>query len=227
MPGLGASPMEAYAALAVLGLLPFAFMVLTSFAKISVVLAILRNALGTPQVPSGAIVTALSVLLSLFVMAPVGEAMAAAFAPAAAADASDGSGSRDDDAGGATAILGRLEASAEPLRGFLARHAGAREVALFRDLSRRGDAERAPADADAFLVLMPAFVITELSEAFQVGFLIFLPFLVVDLVVANILLALGMHMLSPTTVSVPFKLLLFVMVDGFALLARALVASYA
>ena len=73
----------------------------------------------------------------------------------------------------------------------------------------------------------PWAVITELSEAFQVGFLIFLPFLVVDLVVANILLALGMHMLSPTTVSVPFKLLLFVMVDGFALLARALVASYA
>jgi type III secretion protein R len=115
-----------------------------------------------------------------------------------------------------------------PLADFLRRHAHAADVRLFVDLARRGrpadqrDAVR-PGDP---LVLLPAFVVTELTEAFEIGFLVFLPFLVVELVVANLLLALGMHMLSPTAVSMPFKLLLFVLVDGWALLARGLVLGY-
>ena len=111
------------------------------------------------------------------------------------------------------------------MRGFLARHTHPADTDLFVELSRRGGAAE-PLAEDDLLVLTPAFVVSELKEAFQIGFLIFLPFLVLDLVVANILLGLGMHMLSPTAVSLPFKLLLFVVVDGWSLLVQGLVASY-
>jgi type III secretion protein R len=116
----------------------------------------------------------------------------------------------------------------EPLRGFLAQHAHRQDVALFVELSGDGDVDDGVArlSADDLLVLTPAFVVSELKEAFQIGFLLFIPFLVIDLVVANILMSLGMVMLSPTTVSLPFKLMLFVLVDGWYLLARGLVASY-
>jgi type III secretion protein R len=109
------------------------------------------------------------------------------------------------------------------------RNAGSRERGLFYELARRSRGpERADeVERDDLLVVLPAFLITELSEAFQIGFLVFLPFLVVDMVVSNVLLALGMHMLSPTTVSLPFKLLLFVLVDGWYVLAQALIAGYA
>ena len=127
------------------------------------------------------------------------------------------------------ALGAAVEAGAGPLRAFLTRNAGARERALFLDLARqaRPDDQRDRVGEDDVLVLLPAFLVTELSEAFQIGFLVFLPFLVVDLVVSNVLMSLGMHMLSPTQVSMPFKLLLFVLVDGWYLLARALVLGYA
>jgi type III secretion protein R len=117
----------------------------------------------------------------------------------------------------------------EPVRGFLARHAHARDRAMFTDLAKR---MRPPAERDQvadtdLMVLTPAFVTSELKEAFSIGFLLFIPFLVIDIVIANVLLSLGMHMLSPTTISLPFKLLLFVLVDGWALLARGLVLGYA
>jgi type III secretion protein R len=116
----------------------------------------------------------------------------------------------------------------EPLREFLLRNSGARDRALFLDLARRGrpEAERAALSERDFLVVTPAFVVGELSQAFRIGFLLFVPFLVIDLVVANVLLALGMQMLSPTTISLPFKLLLFVLVDGWHLLAHGLVTTY-
>ena len=115
------------------------------------------------------------------------------------------------------------------MKQFLRRNAGERELLLFVDLARqvRAPDRRAEVRADDLLVLLPSFLITELAEAFQIGFLVFIPFLIVDMVVANVLLALGMHMLSPTTVSLPFKLLLFVLVEGWYLLARALVLGYA
>lgn len=127
------------------------------------------------------------------------------------------------------AVVAAIDRGKEPLRAFLRRNAGARETALFLDLARRSRPpdQRADVGRDDLLVLLPAFLITELAEAFQIGFLVFIPFLVIDMVVANVLLALGMHMLSPTTVSLPFKLLLFVLVDGWYLLARALVLGYA
>ncbi|MEO0321825.1 MAG: type III secretion system export apparatus subunit SctR [Myxococcota bacterium] len=218
-------PIAALLLLAGLSLLPFAFVVATSFVKISVVLSILRNGLGTGQVPSGTVITGLSLILTLYVMTPVGEDMAEAAGPAVARVDPAGSAGPDE----LTALREAFDAGKEPLREFLARHAGDREQALFVDLARRTRApdRRGDVGAEDFLVVLPAFLVSELSEAFQIGFLVFLPFLVIDMVVANVLLALGMHMLSPTTVSLPFKLLLFVLVDGWTLLARGLVLGYA
>jgi type III secretion protein R len=197
-----------------------AFMTATSFVKISVVFSILRNALGAGQVPSGTIVAAFSAILTLYVMAPVGAKITEAAAPALGAG---GFAEADGES-----LFEAVTLGAGPLNDFLARHAGARERSLFAELAREA---RPPEDREAIgdrdlLVLLPAFLVTELGEAFQIGFLVFLPFLIVDMVVANVLLALGMHMLSPTTVSLPFKLLLFVLVDGWFLLSRALVLGY-
>jgi type III secretion protein R len=221
--GVAGLPLVTIVALGALTLLPFVFMTATSFVKISVVVSILRNALGTGQVPSGTIVTALAAILTLYVMAPVGSRIVDATAPAAARiDAQNPLASTD-------ALFEAVRLGVEPLREFLRRNAGRRELALFLDLARRArPADQRPEVGESdLLIVLPAFVITELAEAFQIGFLIFIPFLVVDMVVANVLLALGMHMLSPTQVSMPFKLLLFVLVDGWYLLARALVLGYA
>ena len=223
--GFAGQPIVTLVALGALSLLPFAFMIATSFVKISVVFSILRNALGTGQVPSGTIVTALSAILTLYVMAPVGEDMFAAAAPTAVEI--DRNNPFADDS--ADALLDTIAAGKEPLQQFLTRNAGERERGLFFDLARtsRAPDRRDAVGRDDLLVVLPAFLITELAEAFQIGFLVFIPFLVIDMVVANVLLALGMHMLSPTTVSLPFKLLLFVLVDGWYLLSRALVLGYA
>ncbi|MAQ16361.1 MAG: EscR/YscR/HrcR family type III secretion system export apparatus protein [Sandaracinus sp.] len=192
--------------------------------KISVVLSILRNALGTGQVPSGIIISGLSVILTLCVMTPVGQEIAEVAGPAAARV------NVDDPLEGDSydALLEAIDAGKEPLKAFLKRNAGGREIVLFVDLARqvRDPDRRAEVTPDDLLVLLPAFLITELAEAFQIGFLVFIPFLIVDMVVANVLLALGMHMLSPTTVRLPFKLLLFVLVEGWYLLARALILGY-
>lgn len=221
--GIAGLPLVTIVALGALTLLPFVFMTTTSFVKISVVFSILRNALGTGQVPSGTIITALAAILTLYVMAPVGARIVDATAPAVARiDAHDPMSTTD-------ALFEAVELGVEPLRDFMRRNSGRRELALFLDLARRARPpdQRAGVGPDDLLIVMPAFVITELAEAFQIGFLVFIPFLVVDMVVANVLLALGMHMLSPTQVSMPFKLLLFVLVDGWYLLARALVLGYA
>ena len=216
-------PLVTLVALGVLSLLPFLFMVTTSFVKIAVVFSILRNALGTGQVPSGMIITALALILSIYVMAPVGQEIAQAAGPSGARVSAQ---LKSGDIG---ALLDIVDKGKAPLSKFLERNAGAREKRLFLDLARRVRPvdKRQDVQPTDFLVLLPAFLITELTEAFQIGFLVFIPFLVIDMVVANVLLALGMHMLSPTTVSLPFKLLLFVLVDGWYLLARALVLGYA
>lgn len=215
-PGLGA-----FVLLAGLGLLPFAFMITTSYAKMVVVLSLLRNALGTGGVPSGLLVSALSLSLSLFVMSPVGEEMWARAEPVLA---EEGGAEGALSAGGALRYLDAAREAAEPLRAFLLRNSNEDELALFVELARRSGSE---ASRDDLRIVVPAFLLSELAEAFEMGFLLFVPFLVVDMVVANVLLALGMHMLSPTIVSLPFKLLLFVAADGLTLLARALVVGYA
>ncbi|MBW2260914.1 MAG: hypothetical protein JRG91_02995 [Deltaproteobacteria bacterium] len=126
-------------------------------------------------------------------------------------------------------VLQTVEAVKEPLRGFIRRNAAQDNVEMFLDLARKrasSDEARKRITGDDFMVLVPAFVVTELTEAFLIGFVLFLPFLVIELTVSNVLLSLGMHMLSPTQVSLPFKLLLFVAVSGWQLLAHGLVMGY-
>jgi type III secretion protein R len=188
---------------------------LTSFLKIAVVLSIARSALGAPQVPPNSAVTGLALVLTALVMAPVGEASLAAVRAAP--------GER-----GVAGTLAAVERGVGPLKVFLSRFARPDDRAAFLDVARRlRGAEAAPPAESDLAVLAPAFVVSELRRAFTIGFLVFVPFLVVDLVVSNVLLALGLTQLSPTTVALPFKLLLFVAVDGWKLLARALALSYA
>ncbi len=214
-------PVALVVALAIVSLLPFAFMTLTAFVKIATVLQIVRSAIGAQGVPSSTVIMALAGVLTLVAMAPVGDRIAARAAPLL-------SGKADT----VTLVRDGIDAVREPLREFLKANANGDERARFLDVARRArhaGAEpqgTASVDADDLTVLLPAFVVTELGEAFAVGFLIYLPFLVIDLVIANLLLALGMQMMSPTQVSMPFKLLLFVAIDGWGLLARSLVAGY-
>lgn len=221
-PGESLQPLMSLVAVGALAIVPLLLMTTTSYVKIAVVFSILRNALGTGQVPSGAVIAALSALLTLFVMAPVGSQIAAEAGPAAAAiDPSRPLANLD-------ALGAAITAGAGPLRAFLKRNAGEREGQLFLELAReaRPDDQRDQVSGDDLLVLLPAFLVTELAEAFQIGFLVFLPFLVVDMVIANVLASLGMHALNPTQIAMPFKLLLFVLVDGWYLLSRALVLGY-
>jgi type III secretion protein R len=213
---LSTQPVTWLVVLAAAALLPVALVTLTSFLKMTVVLSTLRAALGAPQVPPSTAVTGLALVLSLLVMAPVGEA-----AWAAATTPPPGPGA-----------AGVLEAGARavgPLRRFLARHARADDREAFLDLARRlrPPGRVGEAGDDDLAVLAPAFVISELRRAFTIGFLVFLPFLVVDLVVANVLLALGLTQLSPSSVALPLKLLLLVAADGWRVLAQGLAASYA
>jgi type III secretion protein R len=210
-------PVEMLLLLAVLALAPAALVTLTSFLKISVVLSIARSALGAPQVPPTSAVTGLALVLSLLVMAPVAERSFEALRPLPGEH-------------GAAGALAALQRGAGPLRAFLARHARPDDRAAFAEVARRlrqaGQGDEPPGE-DALAVLAPAFVVSELRRAFTLGFLVFVPFLAVDLVVGNVLLALGLTQLSPSSVALPFKLLLFVAVDGWKLLARALALSYA
>ena len=207
-------------ALAALSLLPLLLMTATSFVKLEVVLSLMRNALGAPEVPSSAIITALAAILSAYVMAPVAAEIAPGWAQASARIDWD-----DPLAGDSrSALLEALAASKPPLARFLARNAGQAERGLFERLARRAGA-LAPG-AEDLTVLLPAFLITELKEAFQVGLLVLLPFVVIDLVMTSTLLSLGMSLLPPSAVALPFKLLLFVLVDGWYVLSEALISSY-
>lgn len=220
----GANPLTTLVMLSLLSLLPFLLMMSSSFVKFSVVFSILRSALGLQQVPPPAVTMGLALIMSLYVMSPVA---------AKVYDASEGlftqsTGQDVVSAGGAQTILRLVEKARDPVREFLARHAHARERGLFHQMALRMGPPRwkETMKDDDLLVLIPAFTVSELKEAFMIGFLIFLPFLVIDMVVSNILLAMGMHMLSPVTISMPFKLLLFVLIDGWGLLVRGLLQGY-
>jgi type III secretion protein R len=211
-----------------LGLAPFVAVMVTSFTKIVVVLSLLRNALGLQQVPPNVVINGLAIILSIYIMYPV---------------LLDSYGTIEQHASGATNLAPKVGApqkaldarqlidlistGKEPLRSFLVKHSSDGERAFFlhtaRQLLPKDPGQIGP---DDYVVVVPAFTVTELTTAFQIGFLIFLPFLVIDLIVANILLALGMMMLSPTTVSLPFKLMLFVFLDGWAKLVHGLILTY-
>lgn len=207
-------PAELLVVVAAVAILPAALVTLTCFLKIAVVLSLARSALGAPQVPPSTAVTGLALVLTVLVMSPVAEE---SLTLARAAPAERGV------AGAAAA----LERAAGPLRTFLRRHARPDDRAAFLDVARRLRPAGPPPGDEDLAVLAPAFVVSELRRAFTIGFVVFVPFLVVDLVVSNVLLALGLTQLSPTSVALPFKLLLFVAVDGWKVLARTLALSYA
>lgn len=210
-------PLSLVVALALLSLLPFVFMTTTAFVKIATTLQIVRSAIGAQGVPSNTVLTALAVALSLLAMAPVGASIGDRLTPVLEAKSTD-----------TMTQLGEIaDAVREPMRSFLRANASSRERERFLRVAQRareGMAEQA--SENDLVVLAPAFVTTELYEAFALGFLIYLPFLVIDLVVANVLLAMGMSQLTPSQVSLPFKLLLFVAVDGWGVLAQSLVSGY-
>jgi type III secretion protein R len=210
------NPSSALLTIVLLAMAPFAAAMVTSFTKIVVVLSLLRNALGLQQVPPNVVLNGMAMILTLYVMYPVGVQM------------KEGLQMSNPGSSGPVALMEGFEGAKEPLRAFLIRHSSPRERAFFLRTAQQS----MPKDQGAqisehdFLVVLPSFTVSELSAAFQIGFLVFLPFLVIDLVVSNILLSMGMQMLSPSTVSLPFKLLLFVLADGWVKLAHGLVLSY-
>ncbi len=211
------SPAAALLTIILLALAPFFAVMVTSFTKIVVSLSLLRSALGLQQTPPSVVINGFALILTLYVMYPVAVNMQARIkAQPPAASSSD-----------VSRMLSYADAAKEPLRQFLLKHSTARERRFFMVTGNRMLAKQGKTLTETdFLVVMPAFTVSELSSAFQIGFLIFLPFLVIDLVVANVLLAMGMMMMAPNTVSLPFKLLLFVLIDGWAKVAHGLVASY-
>ncbi|HWR50358.1 MAG TPA: type III secretion system export apparatus subunit SctR [Bryobacteraceae bacterium] len=218
------NPVVLVIVLGALALAPFILMMLTAFIKISVVLSILRNALGTQQVPPNPVVTGLAFILSIFVMVPVARQMydSAGAIPNTRDMFSEAS---------VKTLYDASQRGKEPLRKFLSRHSHAQDRVLFMEMAARLDRQNGQqtpvVDKEDFHVLIPSFATSQLKEAFQIGFIVFVPFLVIDMVVANVLLSMGMSMLSPVVISLPFKLLLFVLVDGWYLVVRGLVLSYA
>jgi flagellar biosynthesis protein FliP len=196
--------------MSLLTVLPSLLLMMTSFTRIIIVLSILRQALGLQQTPPNQVLVGLSLFLTLFIMAPVLNVVnEQALKPYAANQIQ------------ATEAISR---SGNVLHGFMMKQTRVKDVQMFAGIAKAGPFAR-PADVP-FSIALPAFVTSELKTAFQIGFLIFLPFLVIDLVVASVLMALGMMMLSPTIISLPFKLLLFVLVDGWALTMGSLANSF-
>ncbi len=193
-----------------LSVLPALLITMTSFTRIIIVLAILRQGLGTQQTPSNQVLVGIALFLTFFVMAPVGEQInAEALQPYLEETLAP------DEA---------LRSAAEPLRAFMLAQTRESDLALFAGLAGNGPLEGP--EQVPFSLLLPAFVTSELKTAFQIGFLLLIPFLVVDLVVASVLMSMGMVMLSPLIISLPFKIMLFVLVDGWSLVMTTLAGSF-
>ncbi|MGR9099856.1 MAG: flagellar type III secretion system pore protein FliP [Gammaproteobacteria bacterium] len=201
---------QVLALMTLLTLLPALLLAMTSFTRIMIVMALLRQALGTAQTPSNQVLLGLSLFLTIFIMAPVFEKVNADAVQPYLAEKID------------TATA--LEKASAPFRQFMMRQTREADLELFTRISGRETA--ADAGSVPFSLLLPAFLTSELKTAFQIGFLIFLPFLIIDLVVASILMSMGMMMLSPLIVSLPFKLMLFVLADGWSLIVEMLAASF-
>jgi type III secretion protein R len=204
-----------------LALAPYVAVMVTAFTKLVVVFSLLRNALGLQQTPPNIVMNGLAIILSVYVMYPVGLEMADAAKPVLT-QSSHGAPVAVND------LLGAADRAKEPLRRFLIKHTADAEREFFLATARHmlPEAQRDAATRDDLLVVVPAFTVSELGRAFRIGFILFLPFLVIDLIIANILQGLGMMMLSPTTISLPFKLLLFVLLDGWSKLIHGLVLTY-
>jgi len=213
------------AVLSLLALLPFIIMILSSFMKIVVVLSLLRSALGVQQSPPNQVINGVAFMLSLYVMYPTAlkmyDASTAVVNQQAAPESIISPGS-------SAYIIALVEAGREPLRDFLKRNSSVKHQALFYRIAYRvlPDNYRPELKPDDFMILVPSFITSQLKDAFEIGVLIYIPFFVIDLVVSNVLLAMGMMMLSPVTISMPLKLFLLVMLDGWTLLIEGLVNTF-
>ncbi|EKN5112149.1 TPA: type III secretion system export apparatus subunit SctR [Yersinia enterocolitica] len=199
-----------------LSLLPLLMVMGTSFLKLSIVFSLLRNALGVQQVPPNIAIYGLALVLTIFIMAPVGLDVHARLQDEPL----------PNDLG---ALLHHIDEHAlEPYRDFLQRNTDAAQVHFFNDIvqTKWPVHYRDTIKPNSLLILMPAFTLSQLTEAFKIGLLLYLPFVAIDLIVSNILLAMGMMMVSPITISLPFKLLIFILIDGWGLLLGQLVGSY-
>jgi flagellar biosynthetic protein FliP len=208
--GLNERIIQLIALLTVLSLAPSILVMMTSFTRIVVVLSLLRTALGTATSPPNSVVISLALFLTAFVMGPVlTRVYDVGVKPLVANEIN---------------INEAFERASGPLRGFMEKNVREKDLRLFMDLS----GEKAPQKADdlSMRILVPAFMISELKRAFEIGFLLFLPFLIIDLVVASVLMSMGIMMLPPVVVSLPFKLIFFVLVDGWTLVAGSLIQSY-
>ncbi|MVW70473.1 MULTISPECIES: type III secretion system export apparatus subunit SctR [unclassified Bordetella] len=220
-------PISLAIVLALLALVPLTAVMTTSFLKIAIVLSLVRNALGVQQVPPNMALYGLALVLSAYVMAPVihevNTAMRDPLASRATHEPSEEAQHKQ-----LIGILQALEAGVVPMQDFMLRNSKPEQRDFFmRTAQRLWGTDRAEGlKENNLFVLVPAFLVSELTAAFQLGFLLYLPFIVIDLIVSNILLAMGMMMVSPVTISMPLKLFLFVMVDGWTRLIQGLVLSY-
>jgi len=216
-------PFAFIALLVGLTLLPFVAMIATSYLKIVVVMSLIRNALGIQSIPPNMVINALAMILSFFIMAPTFSASWNIY--------------REMTAENKPEVVRRLDvaqAAAEPFREFLVKHTDEKQVAFFASTAEKlwgtrdadGKLQTATVNPKSYFILLPSFCVSELTKAFQIGFLVYLPFIAIDIIVSNILLAMGMMMVSPVTISLPFKLLLFVMVNGWTLLIQGLIRGY-
>ena len=211
--------------LSIMALLPFIVMILTSFLKIVIVLSLLRSALGVQQAPPNQIINGVAFMLSLFVMYPtVMEMYDAAYAKIDVIKTP--SSLTDPDA--TTYVLTIAEATREPLRSFIKKNSSQNHHLLFFKMAYKvlPESHKKTLKVDDFMVLIPSYITSQLKDAFEIGVLIYIPFFVIDLVTSNILLAMGMMMLSPVTISMPLKLFLLVMLDGWTLLIQGLVSTF-
>jgi len=202
--------LQLLALMTVLTLLPSIVLMMTSFVRIIIVMSLLRQALGTGQTPPNQVLVGLALFLTLFIMSPVlGQVYNEAIAPYLA---------------NKLGFEQALQVAEKPIRAFMLRQTREDDIAMFMRISGKTDIDSP--DAVPFLTLMPAFITSELRSAFTIGFLLYIPFVVIDLVVASVLMSMGMMMLSPMMISMPFKLMLFVLVDGWSLLMGSLTSSF-
>jgi len=202
--------LQLIALVTILSLAPAILIMVTSFTRIIVVLSLLRSAVGTASAPPNTVIVSLALFLTAFIMTPTGKDIyAKAVSPLLN--------------GSITADIA-FERGSDPIRNFMLQHVREKDLTLFLDIAKEPIPESPK--ATPLTSLVPAFMISELRRAFEIGFLLFMPFLVIDLVVASILMSVGMMMLPPTTVSLPFKLIFFVLVDGWSMIAGSLVKSF-
>lgn len=209
-------PFVLIAVLAGMAMVPFMVVMVTSFAKIVIVLFLIRNALGIQQIPPNIVLHGIAIILTLYIMTPVTSQIY---------NALNDPGLDFEDTGQWATIA---ERGREPLRDFLIKFTNETERTFFLRATERiwpPEAREGVSGRD-LVILIPAFTVSELTKAFEIGFLLYLPFIAIDLIVSNILLAMGMMMVSPLTISLPFKLFLFVVVDGWTRLIHGLVLTY-